>query len=527
MNLLAIDIGNYSIKFFETKLQRKALVLEGFAEIIIDEVKDQFSDDLTIDQLQHKIVSQYIVSNEFEGKVIFALPSLMITSRFFNLPVTNRKKAEQMIPFQLDDNLPFSIADTHYTYELLKKQQYMSAMVTITELNDFEIYQQSLDANQILPNQLTSELSIIQNHIQLTSDDEAFCLLDIGHSTTKAYFIYNKQIVSNHISYTSGETITEVIHKTYQIPYDEAVKYKHKNCFFLTESQYPQVKDDQKEFALLMKETLSPFIQELKRWILGFRVKHIDNIEKIYITGGTSNINNIGNFIADSVKVPVQPFNFKQLDQEHDLNISNEENSVFTIAKMISYASISRTPLSNFLIGLFSSASSSSLPIYSTIFISTRVLFISVFIIFALTIEGFILKDENQVITLKIRQLLKTKILNIPAKKRREFNKSPRKILSYLEKKHTNIETELEGIINTTNFNSLDSLAYLSKKIARNTDVIMEHFETNGKTVSAQFLSSNSQLLEKIENTLKTAQLKKLKIKYSNNRTQIDINYEE
>ena len=60
-------------------------------------------------------------------------------------------------------------------------------------------------------------------------------ILDLGHSTTKAYFIHQQQIVSTHISYVAGSVIDQVIAETYQISLPEAIIYKHQNSFLLTE----------------------------------------------------------------------------------------------------------------------------------------------------------------------------------------------------------------------------------------------------------------------------------------------------
>src|SRR5690606_4800527 len=122
------------------------------------------------------------------------------------------------------------------------------------------------------------------------------CFLDIGHSGTKAYFVIGNRVVSTHLSNIGGELIDTLIAETYQIPHDEAVAYKHQSAFFLTEGQYSQVNEEQKAFALTMKKAMAPLISDLKRWILGHRVKYGTSISKIILTGGTSRINNIDNF---------------------------------------------------------------------------------------------------------------------------------------------------------------------------------------------------------------------------------------
>ena len=60
MNVLAIDIGTYSIKFIEVRTERKNLVLVEKNEIVIDEARAHFPQASTIKELQKEIVSKFI-----------------------------------------------------------------------------------------------------------------------------------------------------------------------------------------------------------------------------------------------------------------------------------------------------------------------------------------------------------------------------------------------------------------------------------------------------------------------------------
>ena len=143
---------------------------------------------------------------------------------------------------------------------------------------------------------LTSEISTMQSYIDHIRMNDTCCILDLGHKTTKAYFVQDRQIVSNHTSFVAGSAINEVIAKTYQISAEDAIIYKHENAFLLTDEQLDEVSNEQREFALLMKQVFSPLILDIKRWEIGHRVKFGTSIYKIYILGGTSQINSLENF---------------------------------------------------------------------------------------------------------------------------------------------------------------------------------------------------------------------------------------
>ena len=56
-----------------------------------------------------------------------------------------------MIPFQLDENLPFSANETHFTAGLSKSPSGFNALINITQTEFFEELYNYLNAKSILP----------------------------------------------------------------------------------------------------------------------------------------------------------------------------------------------------------------------------------------------------------------------------------------------------------------------------------------------------------------------------------------
>ena len=52
-------------------------------------------------------------------------------------------------------------------------------------------------------------------------EENNFCLIDLGHTSSKVYFLHHKKIVSNHVSTIAGQVVDENISNTYDIPMDE------------------------------------------------------------------------------------------------------------------------------------------------------------------------------------------------------------------------------------------------------------------------------------------------------------------
>ncbi len=57
MNILAIDIGAYSVKFIEVRPERKNYVLVEKQEIILEEVKPHYPNITNLSDLQREIIT--------------------------------------------------------------------------------------------------------------------------------------------------------------------------------------------------------------------------------------------------------------------------------------------------------------------------------------------------------------------------------------------------------------------------------------------------------------------------------------
>ena len=204
-----------------------------------------------------------------------------------------------MLPFQLEEDIPFALSEIHYAYRMEPAKTQHFALVGLVRETTFETYYNTYKEKNALPNILTSEASSVENYFNQNAIAGPFCVLDIGHKTTKAYFFYNSRLIVTHVSYTGGSEINEMIAQTYKIDSDEAIFYKHQNAFLLTSNQFDEVDQAQRDFATAMDKTLAPLVADFSRWKIGLKVNYGLSLQHIFITGGTSNIKNITNYLTE------------------------------------------------------------------------------------------------------------------------------------------------------------------------------------------------------------------------------------
>lgn len=528
MNIIAIDRGSYSIKFVEGRLDRKSFQIDHVQEVAIENIRKQYNDpELTLTDLQDDIIAAYLEQTPLEGKIISQIPAGLVTSRFLDLPVTNKRKAEMMVPFQLDENLPYPTSLAHTTTTLEKYATGTWALVNIAKREDFRTYFDHLKDNGLLPSVLTSELSLFQSHSAAFGPHTSTCYLDIGHSGSKAYFVIGNRVVSSHLSSIGGELIDTLIAETYKIPHDEAVAYKHQSAFFLTEGQYSQVNNEQREFALTMKQAMMPLIADLKRWILGHRVKFGASINKIVLTGGTSRINNIDNFLAQMLGLEVEFFKLPKVVVFGDTNIVEDEIQSYFSAVLMGSTQKSKIPVANFLYGEFSSGYSQNIPLHSSAFIGMRVLTVCVVLItFMLVHRFFFIGSENKQLISRLSKEFKSPELELGIKVERRLARFPEEAYPVLVKKQRSFTQEVKLIQSSVGINSVSPLASLSRVLGANEQVNLEKYEAADKVATATFRITDEKTKETFETHLNTLGIPKLTVEESNDPQIVQISFE-
>ncbi len=507
MHVLAIDVGSYSVKYISSFVEKRKVNHVEMSEIIL---RDYMSDHPELNTLnaQSTIVQEIIDSTARpDTRVIFQTDNEMMTTRFLTLPVKSKKKAELMLPFQLEEDIPFALSEIHYGYRIEPAKTQHFALVGLIRENDFETYYNAFKDKNSLPNILTSEASAVENYFNQNAIAGPFCVLDIGHKTTKAYFFYNSRLIVTHSSYVGGADINEMIAQTYKIDPDEAIFYKHQNAFLLTSTQFEEVDQAQKDFASAMDKTLSQLVSDFSRWKIGFKVNYGLSLQHIFITGGTSNIKNIANHLTEKWDVKVALLEtFDKIEGEKiDLNPKNK--SKYALANMMAIGFRRKNRFINLLNGKFAQTSSAELPLHSFAFIGARIAAVCLVLAVSLMVERFFIGRDITEVNKRLAVLMKNEELAIPGRLRRAAANNPKPILDSLVKKQRSVRQEISTLQAAVDIQALSPLVTVSQ-IASSSPATMTEFKSDDiGAISGSFTSEKIEDLERLKTGLERSNL--------------------
>ncbi|MDB9786759.1 pilus assembly protein PilM [Bacteriovoracaceae bacterium] len=488
MKILAINIGTYSIKFLEMSRERKTTEVLSAVEVPLSQSTFDYETSRT-----YEIINNYILKNKFDGKIILSLLSSSLTTRFISFPTAQRRKIDAMIPYQLDKDLPISSDNIQYSSQIITDKDSSYVICSIMELETFDVFFNKLKKIDFSPHIISSEINCLQSFALQKHLDGPICILDIGHETTKAYFIYHRRIVANHISIIAGKVVNESLQIHYEISPDEAIQYKHEKAFFLTPKQMESVMPEQREFAKLMDRIFSPLISDIQRWCLGFKISYGVDISKLLLTGGGSRLKNIDNYLAHSLSVKTSNLELLQdLGESNDLFDEEGKKANISMAYVMAHSFLSKNRPADFRKGQYAMFGHSSLPLHSCIYITTRITVCCILLCIFFGFEYFILSKQNVDINKKITKILKTKELEVSGKMRRNLKKRPLVIYKKIKENNKQILKEIDFLNQIDKIDAMSPLTILSINMQRQQDWNLNSYVSQSDLIEAKFSYNTS-----------------------------------
>ena len=529
MLIISIDLGSYSVKFITSKIVRKVVTHQSLREVVIDQDELNINDEHALWELQFNIIKEFLDNVEEEYRLIINAPSDLFTTRFTQVPVANRKKAQLMVPFQLEEDLPYTTSQAHMAMVLHQQKKYTEALVAITKTEQFTPFFDKMTANNVLPKVLTTEVSLYENYILNTTQptSNAFCVLDIGHHTTYAYFFYQKKLVSVHTSFIAGKTISETISQNYSIDMDEASIYKHQNCFFLTTDQLEGVNENQRHFAMLMHKTMQPLIAEIRRWELGFRITHGLQVREVLLTGGSSNIKNISSYLASELGIEVNFFNSYEAVNIDQIDRDEKQLRKFTIANLQAICYQRKSKIINLLHGDFAIKGVMDLPLHSFTYLAIRSAALTALLIIGLMIDNYFIHNNINAADKVITSLTKNQTLNLTNRQKRLALSKPKALHQNLKSKTRLIKQEVKSLQSAVEINAISPLVEIANLLGGSNAQIIQFNGSSSSDFTVVITATDLKELEQLNSTLNASNFNNIFIDFDEQNKKLTMTASE
>ncbi len=297
-NFLAIDIGSYSIKFAEIKINKeKQIILENFGytiippEIIINGYI--ISLKIVVDYIK-KLKKYYKIKAKKCG---ISLPGNKVIIKRFSVPQENLENLDELIKIEAEQYIPYDLNDVSLDYDVIEKENETNEIEILLVGSKKEIiedYLTILAENELMPYIADVDFFTLQNSFEYNykgeiSENSIYGILNIGNQITNIIFLKGFEGLFYREANIGSFEITKNISKKLKISYNEAEKIK------LTNFNLKEVKEATENFFKDLHKEITKSIELFKNNF------NIDNIDKLYLSGGGSMIKGMKQFFEISI----------------------------------------------------------------------------------------------------------------------------------------------------------------------------------------------------------------------------------
>lgn len=330
MKSIGIDIGSSSIKVVEAVSGSKGVSVISAREFPIGN-NPSIDVDLEILDILKGIAHE---NDPRKTRITMALKQDFVSSRFKVFPFNDRLKILKSLPFELDEEFPFSTETAIYEARIGRNVGPVAEVLAVAApKNRIAQFLKQVSDSGLEITLLTAEGLALANCYQkwwaavpsvppLPPELEDHppirrlkARVHIGHLHTVVLAFDGEQLVGARSVLWGSKMVAEAISRRYEIPYVEAIKEMKTKAFILTnktEASYDQI---------LFSDTIATQVAELGKEVrislLELQTGLGGEVDEVEISGGFSQTHNLQAFLTQVLEIPVNRSQY--LNSHHTL----------------------------------------------------------------------------------------------------------------------------------------------------------------------------------------------------------------
>ncbi|MER3446186.1 MAG: hypothetical protein C4291_04805 [Candidatus Dadabacteria bacterium] len=290
---VGLDIGTDTIKI---ALIKRGLTDTDLSQILQIKTPDSLQ---AFSELTSIFAEKFLPKND----VAVSLIGNPVSIRVLSFPFSDPKKIDQTYEFELENVSPFDLSDKVHGYHLVRRPEGSEAIVCMSQSEDIKQLVDICQSNGIDPKVITFAPLAFGALDGFLLGERPLVLIDIGASRMGFSLFDRGGIRRVRSSSKAGGLISEMISRSLGASHDVAESIKREGF-----------KGDKNR---VLEEAVSPIIDEIKRTVHFFEIEIGEEIKTVILSGGTSLMPGINDYIEERLKKEVKGFFIPDLGENN------------------------------------------------------------------------------------------------------------------------------------------------------------------------------------------------------------------
>lgn len=316
-NLLGLDIGSQSIKMVDIAKTRSGYQLKSLglglipAECIVD--KDIMDSETVVDTIKNLRENLKVRAH---GSAT-AISGHSVIVKKAELPLMSEGELRQTLLIEAEQYIPFDINDVYLDSfilgESLERTDMMDVLFVAAKKELVDDYTSAVRNAGLKPMLMDIDVFSLETMYEINYPDAAesiVALVDAGASMININVLKDGMSIFARDISMGGRQLTERIQREFSVSYERAENIK-------TGANIEGI--DLEKINYIFKMAAETYVQEIRRTLDFFLSTMVnENIEKIYMSGGSSRIPGIIKLLEKQMEIPVErvnPFNNIKWDE--------------------------------------------------------------------------------------------------------------------------------------------------------------------------------------------------------------------
>jgi general secretion pathway protein L len=312
---VGIDIGRASVKVAEAETIARTFVIKRFLEFPISQDPNKDKRIEIIDILRNLIPQYGLDSTKF----VFCVRQEDVSLRLKQFPFRERHKILRAVPFEVEDEIPFSQSDAIFEAKVIRYEGRAADVLAMACPKDRikDVIQFAHDGGAH-PSVVSLETAALANFFENwdappteiaplsadiigAQDRVGELVIDVGHSTTKCLFFDNGALIAvRHIDW-GGRNIVGQIAQKYGLSVIQATKELEAKSFIALDKS--ATTKEQNNFSKVIETSVLDLVRELRLKIIEVKADHRLDIAKAHMTGGVAAMRGFGGFLTQNLEI--------------------------------------------------------------------------------------------------------------------------------------------------------------------------------------------------------------------------------